>query len=315
MRTAFIETLFELAQRDERITLITGDLGFGVVTRFMQELPKQFVNAGVAEQNMTGMAAGMALSGKIVFTYSIANFPVFRCLEQIRNDVCYHNANVKIVAVGGGMAYGSLGVTHHATEDIAIMRALPNMLVVAPNDPVETRLATESIIAYPGPCYLRLGRAGDAVVHTSPVAFELGKALTVLEGGDLALIVTGGLLKIALTAAQTLARKGIKARVLSMHTVKPLDREAVLAAARETKGIFTIEEHSVVGGLGGAVAELLMEECEHRVRFKRIGLNDVFASKVGDQDYLRSQYGLDAAGILASIEGSAVLHDLNFRSA
>ena len=302
MRTAFIETLFELARRDERITLVVGDLGFGVVTRFMEELPKQFVNAGVAEQNMTGLAAGMALSGKIALTYSIANFPVIRCLEQIRNDVCYQNANVKIVTVGGGMAYGSLGVTHHATEDIAVMRALPNMLVVAPNDPVETRLATEAIIAHDGPCYLRLGRAGEATVHTSDIEFQLGKAITVLEGDDLTLIVTGGLLHNTLQVAEILAQQGLKARVLSMHTVKPLDIEAVLAAARETKAIFTIEEHSVVGGLGGAVAELLMEECESPVRFKRIGLRDQFSSKIGDQDYLRAQYGLDPFGILSTVE-------------
>jgi transketolase len=314
MRTAFIETLFDLAQRDERITLVTGDLGFGVVTRFMKELPSQFVNVGVAEQNMTGLAAGMALSGKIVFTYSIANFPVIRCLEQIRNDVCYHNANVKIVAVGGGLAYGALGMTHHSTEDLAVMRALPNTVVVAPNDPVEARLATEAIVAHPGPCYLRLGRAGEPIVHTSPVRFELGKALTVLEGDDLTLIVTGGLLKNTLEAANALAQKGIKARVLSMHTVKPLDREAVLNAARETRIIFTIEEHSVTGGLGGAVAELLMEECEHPVRFKRIGLDSVFSSLVGDQDYLRQRYGLDPIGILTLIEGSAVSPNTELRT-
>jgi len=159
VRTAFIDTLLDLARRDPRIVLITGDLGFGVVDRFMQELPAQFVNAGVAEQNMTGLAAGMALSGKTVFTYSIANFPVVRCLEQIRNDVCYHNASVKIVAVGGGFAYGALGYSHHAVEDIAFMRALPAMTVVAPIDPVEAELATRAVATLPGPCYLRLGRA------------------------------------------------------------------------------------------------------------------------------------------------------------
>jgi len=303
MRTAFIETLFEMASADERITLVVGDLGFGVVTKFMRELPRQFVNAGVAEQNMTGLAAGMALSGKIVFTYSIANFPVLRCLEQIRNDVCYHNANVKIVAVGGGMAYGALGMTHHATEDIAIIRALPNILIVAPNDPVEARLATKAVAEHPGPCYLRLGRAGESIVHTSDIAFELGKAITVLEGTDLTIIVTGGLLQNALSAAESLTRKGIRPRVLSMHTVKPLDNAAILAAARETEAIFTVEEHSIVGGLGGAVAELLAEQ-DQQVKFKRIGLDNAFASKVGDQDYLRREYGLDDAGILSLIEDS-----------
>jgi transketolase len=302
MRTAFIETLFALARTDSRIVLVTGDLGFGVVMRFKEELPRQFVNAGVAEQNMTGLAAGMALSGKIVFTYSIANFPVIRCLEQIRNDVCYHNANVKIVAVGGGFAYGSLGMTHHATEDVAMMRALPNMKVLAPNDPVEARYATNALVATPGPCYLRLGRAGEPLVHPDKIDFDLGKAIMVRPGNDLTLVVTGGLLNHALHAAEQLSTTGIEARVLSMHTIKPLDREALLAAARETQLIVTIEEHSVIGGLGSATAELLMDENVTQGRFKRIGIVDKFSSKVGDQDYLRGEHGLDAAGIAATIQ-------------
>ena len=165
MRAAFIRTLSELAEHDRRITPIVGELGFGVVESFAERFPKQFLNAGVAEQNMTGIAAGMALSGKVVFTYSIANFPTLRCLEQVRNDVCYHNANVKIVAVGGGFAYGSLGMTHHATEDLAIMRTLPGMVVVAPGDPVEADLATRAVVSDSRPSYLRLGRAGEPTVH------------------------------------------------------------------------------------------------------------------------------------------------------
>lgn len=301
MRTAFIETLFELAQHDDRIVLMVGDLGFGVVTPFMEKLPNQFVNAGVAEQNMTGMAAGMALSGKIVFTYSIANFPVLRCLEQIRNDVCYHNANVRIVPVGGGMGYGSLGISHHATEDIAIMRALPNLLVVAPGDPIETKLAIRALIDFEGPAYLRLGRAGEPIAHTTEPVFELGKAITVRQGNDITLISTGAQLYDTLKAADALAEQGIQARVLSMHTVKPLDTDAVLQAAEETSAIFTIEEHSIVGGLGGAVAEVLLES-DHRPRhFKRIGLKSTFSSVVGDQEYLRAHYGLDTAGILKTV--------------
>jgi len=302
MRTAFIETLFELAQKDKRIVLIVGDMGFGVVTRFMQELPRQFVNAGVAEQNMTGLATGIALSGKMVFTYSIANFPTLRCLEQIRNDVCYHHANVKIVTVGGGMAYGALGISHHATEDIAIMRALPNLVVVVPGDPVETRLATRALVEHSGPAYLRLGRAGEPIVHVSEPDFHLGRAITVRQGNDITLITTGGQLRESVTAADGLTKRGIRARVLSMHTIKPLDTQAVLTAAQETKAIFTIEEHSVIGGLGGAVAEVLMEANQRPRYFKRIGLNDTFSTLVGDQEYLRAQYGLDTSGILATIE-------------
>jgi len=302
MRAAFIKTLFEMAQKDKRIMLVVGDLGFGVVTSFMERLPAQFINAGVAEQNMTGMAAGIALSGKIVFTYSIANFPTIRCLEQVRNDICYHEANVKIVSVGGGMSYGSLGITHHATEDIAIMRSLPNMVVVAPGDPVEASLATRAMVEHPGPCYLRLGRDGEPTVHPPDVNFQLGKAILVRDGKHLTFIVTGALLPEAIAAADSLRERKITARILSMHTVKPLDREAVLIAARKTPFVFTVEEHSIIGGLGGAVAEILMEADLGYVRFKRIGLNDAFCNKVGDQNYLRAEYGLDAHGILRTVE-------------
>ncbi len=302
MRTAFIETLFELAREDRRIMLVVGDLGFGVVTRFMEELPAQFVNAGVAEQNMTGLAAGLALSGKIVFTYSIANFPVTRCLEQIRNDVCYHEADVKVVSVGGGLAYGSLGVSHHATEDLAFMRALPRMTVVAPNDPVEVSHATRAIVAQPGPCYLRLGRAGELAIHQPDIPFRLGQAIPVRNGRDMTLLVCGGLLHAALQASDMLAERGISAAVISVHTLKPLDIQSVLDAVRSTGAIFTIEEHSVIGGLGSAVAEGLLESDARPSVFRRIGLPDVFVSLAGDQDYLRGQYGLTPTGIVKTIE-------------
>lgn len=303
MRTAFIETLLDVAKRDDRVVLMVGDLGFGVVVPFKEQLPDQFVNAGIAEQNMTGMAAGMALSGKIVFTYSIANFPVLRCLEQIRNDVSYHNANVRIVPVGGGVAYGSLGMTHHATEDIAIMRAIPNVVVLAPGDPVETRLAVQALIEHQGPAYLRLGRAGEPVVHTDEEpAFTIGKAITVRHGNDITLISTGGQLYDTVRVADKLLEQGINARVLSMHTIKPLDTDAVLLAAQQTTALFTIEEHSVIGGLGGAVAELLLESGSRPPLFHRIGLHDSFTSLVGDQEYLRAKYGLDTAGILHTVQ-------------
>ena len=301
MRTAFIETLVELARRDSRIVLIVGDLGFGVVERFSQALPAQFVNAGVAEQNMTGLAAGMALGGKTVFTYSIANFPVVRCLEQIRNDVCYHNASVKIVAVGGGFAYGALGYSHHATEDIAFMRALPAMTVVAPNDPVEAELATRAVAALPGPCYLRLGRAGEPRVHESLPEFSLGRAITMRDGRHVAILATGGLLTTALAAADVLGGSGISARVLSVHTIKPLDVDAVLRAAAETDALVTLEEHSIIGGLGGAVAEVVLEAAIRPRAFKRIGVADSRLAAVGDRDYLRACAGLDVQSVTATI--------------
>ncbi len=305
MRTAFIQELLAIARTDPRIVLITGDLGFGVVTDFAKELPLQFLNAGVAEQNLTGLAAGMALSGKIVFTYSIANFPVMRCLEQIRNDVCYHRANVRICAIGAGMAYGPLGPSHHATEDIAVTRALPNLTVVAPGDPVEARLAVRALVTHEGPAYLRLGRANEPLVHTTEPEFRIGKAITIRQGSDATLMATGCMLANSVAAAAILAEHGVSCRVLSMHTVKPLDREAVLAAARDTAAIFTIEEHSIVGGLGGAVSEVLMEADQRPRFFKRIGLNDTFASVVGDQTYLRAHYGLDVDSIVRSVLGAA----------
>ncbi len=231
MRSAFFRTLLESASADPRITLIVGDLGFGVVEPLAEQRPAQFLNAGVAEQNLTGVAAGMALMGRIVFTYSIANFPTLRCFEQIRNDVCYHRANVKIVALGGGFAYGALGMTHHATEDLAVMRALPEMTVVAPGDPVEAALATRALIQQAGPGYLRLGRAGEPALHGSDVTFQLGKAIQVRDGKDLTLISTGGMLYTGVAAAAQLDALGVHSRVLSMHTLKPLDEHAIIASA------------------------------------------------------------------------------------
>lgn len=301
MRSAFVQALTELAQADERITLVVGDLGFGVVTDFAQRFPSQFVNAGVAEQNMTGIAVGMALSGRIVFTYSIGNFSTLRCLEQIRNDVCYHNANVKIVAIGGGLAYGALGASHYATEDIAVMRAMPNMRVVAPGDPVETRLVVKAIAREPGPAYLRLGRDKEPVVHDTPPQFHVGRAIAVRPGKDITLIATGGMLHNTVRAAEELVTKGIQARVLSMHTIHPLDCEAVLTAARETSAVFTVEEHSIIGGLGSAVADALAEAGCIPDCFVKIGLPPEFPSIVGNQEYLRSHYGLDVPGIVSRI--------------
>ena len=302
MRGAFFRALMQVAEQDPNVHLLVGDIGFGVVEPFAERFPDRFLNVGVAEQNMTGIAAGMALSGKTVFTYSIANFPTLRCLEQVRNDVCYHKANVKIVAVGGGFAYGALGMTHHAIEDLAILRALPEMTVIAPADPLETERATCAIASQPGPCYLRLGRAGEPSIHSGPIDFEIGKAIRVREGDDITLISTGGLLATALEVAESIARQGFQARVLSMHTLKPLDVEAVLVAARDTRTIVTLEEHSLIGGLGSAVSEVLAESSDVRVAFKRIGAPSAFARLVGGQEFLRDVNGLSVRAVLQSVE-------------
>jgi transketolase len=287
MRTSFVETLCDLAAADERIWLLTADLGYSVLERYAARFPERYVNVGVAEQNMIGVAAGLAACGKVPFVYSIANFPTFRCLEQIRVDVGYHGLSVKIVAVGGGYAYGAQGYTHHGVEDLAILRALPGMTVVAPGDPVETRLATRAIAAEQGPCYLRLGKANEAVVHDREPRFELGRALLVRQGRDVTVISTGGMLAETVAAAKRLAGRGIEARVLSMPTVKPVDAEAVLRAARETGAVVTAEEHSVTGGLGSAVAEVLAEGGLSGVAFRRFGVPDRPQHHVGSQSYLR----------------------------
>jgi transketolase len=301
MRTTFINTLTELAAKDRRITLVVGDLGFGVVTDFVRRFPDQFVNAGVAEQNMTGVAAGMALAGRIVFTYSIANFPTLRCLEQIRNDVCYSRANVTIVAVGGGLAYGALGMSHHATEDLAVMRSLPQITVIAPGDPRETVCATRWLGQGVGPAYLRLGRAGEPAVHPGEISWAPGKAITLREGKDATIISTGGMLATAMKTADRLAERGYQASVLSMHTLKPLDTEVVIAAARRTPVLVTLEEHGVLGGLGGAVAEVLCEAGLSGIRFRRIGLPSEFCSLVGDQDFLCRSLGLDPDSVMEKV--------------
>ncbi|MEO1496802.1 MAG: transketolase C-terminal domain-containing protein [Planctomycetota bacterium] len=294
MRTEFINTLTRMAERDPRVTLMTGDLGFGVVQKFAERFPDQFLNVGVAEQNMTGLAAGAAMSGRIVFTYSIANFPTLRPLEQIRNDVAYHGANVVVVAVGGGMAYGALGASHHATEDLAVLRSLPGMTVIAPGDPVETTAAVEACCAGVGPCYLRLGRAGEPLVHEQPIDWRLGKAIVTREGDDATLISTGGMLHTAMQVAQRLsAEQSIELRVLSMHTLKPLDERAIATAAADTGAVFTLEEHSVIGGLGGAAAETLAENTDTPCVFKRFGLTSEFLREVGDQQHLIAAAGLD----------------------
>jgi len=302
MRNEMIRVITELAAEDPNLVLVTGDLGFGVFDGFSRDFPRQFLNAGIAEQNMTGLAVGMALEGKTIFTYSIGNFPTLRCLEQIRNDACYHGANVKIVAVGGGFTYGSLGISHHATEDLAIMRALPDITVVAPGDPVEAAAATRAVYQTSGTCYLRLGRGGEPVVPGTGRDFRIGKAARLCEGDDVALISTGGMLHNASLARQALVDSGLSVGLYSMHTLKPFDRDTVAELAAKYKLVVTVEEHTVIGGLGSAVADVLAQLPAGRARLKMIGLQDCFSCVVGDQDYLRNVYGLSVDKIVAAVQ-------------
>jgi transketolase len=299
MRTAFIESLCDVAAADERVWLLTADLGYSVVERFAERFPGRYLNVGIAEQNLIGVAAGLAACGAVPFVYSIANFPTLRCLEQIRNDVCYHKATVKIVAVGGGLSYGPQGYTHHGCEDLAVMRVLPHMTVVAPGDPVEARLATSALAAAAGPGYLRLGKGGESAAHAAEPQFVLGRALRLREGGDVTLASTGAVLPLALGAADRLAERGVAATVLSVHTLAPVDRDALLAAAHATGWLITIEEHGL-GGLGTVAAEVLAEAAAG-ARFTPLRLRREPLPVVGDAAYLRDRHGLNVERIVACV--------------
>lgn len=300
MRDTFVRTLIEEAKKDKNIQLITGDLGFGVLKPYWEALPDQFINAGIAEQNMTSVAAGMALEGKTVFTYSIGNFPTLRCLEQIRNDCAYHKANVKIVCVGGGYVYGSLGVSHHATEDIAILRALPDVAVLCPGDLTEAEAATKAIIQYDGTCYLRLGRGGEKKIHEKIENFQIGKAIPVKSGEKVAIFSTGAIFEEVSGAVELLKQKGVDPAVYTFPTVKPLDTEVILNTARDFDLVVTVEEQNIVGGFGSAVAEVMAEQNE-KARLLRVGIQDMYSTLVGDQKYLRHQFEIDAEGIAEKV--------------
>lgn len=298
MRDTFVRTLVQLAKEDKNIELVTGDLGFGVLKPFWEQCPDQFTNAGIAEQNMTSVAAGMALTGKNVFTYSIGNFPTLRCIEQIRNDCAYHHANVKVVCIGGGFVYGSLGMSHQATEDLAILRALPDVVVLAPADLVEAEECTKALAKYEGTAYLRLGRGGEKRIHEKIDNFQIGKAIKVNDGDRVAIFSTGAIFEEVTAAKELLNEKGIHPAIYTFPTVKPVDKETIGYVADSFDLIVTCEEHNIIGGFGSAVAEVMAEMKQKRAALLRVGLNDEYSIRVGNQKYLRSQYGIDANGII-----------------
>jgi len=285
-----------MARQDERVWLLTGDLGYSVLEPFAKEFPARFVNTGVAEQNMTGVATGLSLSGKIVFTYSIANFPTLRCLEQIRNDVCYHKANVKIIAVGGGLCYGTAGFSHHATEDIAIMRALPGMIVAAPADAFETAQITRLAVEIPGPFYMILGKNNEPIVHKDTPKILLGEPICCSQNdGDIVFISTGTLVSEVLQAAEVLKLSGIGVRVLSMPFIKPIEDKKFLRFLNGCRLVIVVEEQTAAGGLGSAIAEIIAE-ASLNIKFARFHLPE-FINFIGSQKELRQKLGLDASSI------------------
>ncbi|MBY0522082.1 MAG: hypothetical protein K2R98_01710 [Gemmataceae bacterium] len=301
MRNAFASEITALADADERLVMLSGDIGNRLFDSFKARHPDRFFNCGVAEANMTSMAAGMAACGLRPITYTITPFVTTRCLEQIRVDVCYHELPVTIVGVGAGLSYASLGATHHSCEDIAFLRALPNMAVVCPADPIEVRLALRAAMRHNGPLYLRLGKKGEPSIHRGEPDFAIGRAIVVRPGNTVCLLGTGTILPVVLEAAEELARRGIDAEVVSFHTVKPLDRDKLRQAFAAFSVVATVEEHSVIGGLGGAVAEWLVDEGPQKARLVRFGTRDTFLHESGDQDHARAYFGLTATNIAATL--------------
>jgi transketolase len=294
MRTAFIEQLTEEAKHNEKIFLIVGDLGFSVVETFAEQFPNRFLNIGIAEQNMAGVAAGLAMEGYCVFIYSIGNFPTLRCMEQIRYDICYHNLNVKIVAVGGGYSYGSLGVSHHATEEIGMLRTIPNLTICAPGDPIETKDITTELCKLNTPAYLRLGKAGEPIVHKKKIDCALGKSIELIKGETTAILSTGSMLHYA---NGYIIQNKLNYGLYSFPYIKPLDRESLLNISRQFQNIITIEEHQRSGGFGSAVLENyndMIEDGEILImpKIKRIAIPDKFVSVAGSQEYLRELVGI-----------------------
>lgn len=292
MRKVFFETLKNVIFQNKDIFLLTGDLGIKFFYDLRNVDPKRFINVGVAEANMIDIAAGLSMSGKNVYCYSIIPFLVMKTFEQIRIDLCYNNLNVKLLGAGGGLVYGVEGITHHAIEDIAVMRSLPNMTVVAPGDAREAEALAKASVSYPSPLYIRFGRDSDPVIHEKEFEFEIGKGIVVKKGKDICLIATGTMLYLAKIASDILEKQGLNVTLISMHTIKPLDTELIKNCAKNYKAIFTIEEHNIIGGLGSAVAEVI-SEIKYGKLFQRIGVPDKYSfPTVGGPDYLREKFGL-----------------------
>jgi len=292
MRKAFFEKLKAITKGDKNIFLLAADLGVKFFYEFQNIDNKRFINVGVAEQNMIGMAAGLSMSGKNVYCYSIIPFLIMRTFEQIRIDLCYNNLNVKLLGAGGGVVYGLEGVTHHAIEDIAVMRSLPNMTIVVPGDTVEAEILAEQSVTHQGPLYIRFGRDIEPLVHENKPDFKIGRGIIIREGKDICLIAAGTMLYSAKIICGFLKNKGYNVGLISMHTIKPLDVGLVKKCAKNYSAIFTLEDHNIIGGLGSAVSEVIAESRYGGI-FQKIGILDKYTSDIGKPDYLMEKFGLD----------------------
>lgn len=297
MRNAFADEVTKLSAADSRVVLLSGDIGNKLFDRFKEKNGRRFFNCGVAEANMMGVAAGMALSGLRPFIYTITPFTTTRCYEQIRVDACYHNVPVTIVGTGSGFTYAELGPTHHSCEDLAIMRVLPNMTVLAPADEVELRQCMRASLKQNGPVYIRIGKKGETITPKKDDHFEIGRSISVKEGSDVCLISTGIILPIMMKAAEILSSQGVAARVESFHTVKPLDEKTMNDAFSNYSIVAVAEEHNKVGGLGSSIAEWLAKQPPMKGRLISFGVDDDFMHEVGSQSYARKKYGLTEENI------------------
>ncbi len=298
MRNAYLIALYDLAKKNKNILALVSDNGAVVYDKYRQDFPSQFINFGISEANMVSVAAGLSSCGKIPFAYTISSFLTMRAFEQIRVDVCLQKMNVKLVGIGAGFVYSNLGPTHQATEDVALMRSLPNMTIISPADPLEAKYATYAAAKVFGPVYIRLSTGGTPSVYKNEYDFKLGKAVTLREGEDVTIISSGGIIHEVLKAADDLESENISVRVINIHTIKPIDNQAILKAAGETKAILVVEEHSINGGLGSAVAEVILEGDIKPIRFKRLGLNNVFPSGYGTYDEMKEMNGLSQKDIV-----------------
>lgn len=299
MRNTFINTLIELAKTDKRIFLLTGDLGFSVLEKFQQKFPERFFNMGVAEQNMIGVAAGLALSGKIVFVYSIVPFITMRCFEQIRNDLCFQNLNVHLIGIGGGVSYGCAGATHFALEDVSVMRSLANMTVITPGNYTETKASIEFSMKHQGPIYIRLGKEKVSITPTKE-NFQIDRGIVLEKGKDITIIATGSILELAKMVCIELKKRNLSVNLISMPMIKPLDEKIVLESAQKTKAIFTIENHGFIGGLGSAVSEVISES-QYKILFRKFALSDKVNTFIGSQEYLFKKSGMTVSKITREI--------------
>lgn len=295
MRNQFGTTLVEIMSANPDVIFITGDTGNATVAKFAESHPDQYLNVGIAEQNMAGVAAGMAMMGKTIVMNSIGNFPTLRCYEQIRNDIAYHHLNVKICSTGGGFGYGPAGATHHGTEDFAVMRAMPGLTCFAPGDPVEVDACVRLMMSTEGPSYMRIGYHGEPTIHGSPLTgLAIGQAVEILDGNRVAILTAGNILEEGHRAARQLNDNGISTGLYSFPTIKPIDTALIETLAARGLLLITMEEDVLEGGFGSAVAEVLAQAPVRTSRLQMIGLHDRFAEVIGSRRYLRDYYGVNA---------------------